>query len=114
LDLNAEMVSSLRCDSAARAATHGLLKGAELLVEAGADVDGVMEPQPGKEETVLQVAAPNDKAEVVQLLLRGGASVDPSGNVLLEAAGRWSWGHRQECCGRRGTGQGRSGRQQGS
>jgi ankyrin repeat protein len=70
------------------AAVNGSLRIAELLVDAGADVNAVMEAKPGEEATVLRLAAVNDKPEIVELLLRAGAEVDPSGDVLKEAARR--------------------------
>jgi ankyrin repeat protein len=67
---------------------EGFLLIAELLVEAGADVNAAMEEQPGVEGTVLRVAAIGDRPEIIGLLLKAGAEVDPSGDVLMEAARR--------------------------
>jgi ankyrin repeat protein len=69
------------------AAARGFLKIAELLIEAGADVNAVMVDQYGASTTVLRAAVTNNRPEVVGLLLRVGAEVDPSGALLKEAAG---------------------------
>jgi cytohesin len=68
------------------AVCRGFLRIAELLIEAGADVNAVTELEPGVETSVLSMAAFTDNPEVVELLLKAGAEVDPSGDVLLEAA----------------------------
>jgi ankyrin repeat protein len=68
------------------AATKGFQKVAEVLIAAGADVNAVMEERPGVESTVLRVAALNDRPAIVRLLLKVGAEVDPSGDILIEAA----------------------------
>jgi hypothetical protein len=56
------------------------------LVDAGANVSAISELQPGDEATRLRVAAIRDKPEVIQLLLRAEAEVDPSGDILFEVA----------------------------
>jgi ankyrin repeat protein len=68
------------------AAHLGFLRIAELLVDAGADVNAVVEEAPGVQSTVLRLAAVSDHPEIVQFLLKAGAEVDPSGDLLLEAA----------------------------
>jgi cytohesin len=74
------------------AATKGFLKVAEVLIEAGADVNAVMEEEPGVEATVLELAALNDRPAIVRLLLKLGAEVDPSGKIVIVAA--WRKCHR--------------------
>jgi ankyrin repeat protein len=54
-----------------------------LLIDAGADVNAVVELESGVEESVLGMAAFANKPEVVQLLLKAGAEVEPSGGLLL-------------------------------
>jgi cytohesin len=70
------------------AATKGFLKVAEVLIDAGADVNAVVEEEPGVEATVLRLAALNDMPAVVRLLLKVGADVDPSDDLVIEAARR--------------------------
>jgi ankyrin repeat protein len=84
IDINAG--TTLRATALHYAAAGGAVKLAELLIDAGADVNAVMEVLPGVEYTVLHAAAFQDEPEVVELLMRAGAEVDPSGLLLIEAA----------------------------
>jgi ankyrin repeat protein len=70
------------------AAVSGFVEVAELLIDAGADVNAVKVDEGGVESTALRVAVFNDKPEVVELLLKAGAEVEPSGAMLMEAAER--------------------------
>jgi ankyrin repeat protein len=67
------------------AAANGFLEVAELLIDAGADVNAVMELAPGVEATVLRVAVVRGEPEVVRLLLEAGADTGPLTDILLEA-----------------------------
>jgi ankyrin repeat protein len=67
------------------AAAWDLVKVAELLIGADANVNACMGEHPG-EGTVLHLAATTDKPGVVQLLLKAGVELDPSGDLLIEAA----------------------------
>jgi ankyrin repeat protein len=53
------------------ATANGFVKVARLLIDAGADVNAVVEERPGDEETVLRIATLADKPDFVQLLLKG-------------------------------------------
>jgi ankyrin repeat protein len=79
IDVNAK--GNQRMTALHIAAASGFLEVAELLIDAGADVNAVMEVAPGVEATVLQVAA----KEVVPLLLEAGANAGPLTEVLPEA-----------------------------
>jgi serine/threonine-protein phosphatase 6 regulatory ankyrin repeat subunit A len=71
------------------AAAEGFVHVVELLVEAGADVNAVAEEQDKRAGgSVLRLAAINDRSGVVQVLLKAGAEIDPSGDVLVDAAQR--------------------------
>jgi ankyrin repeat protein len=87
IDVNAG--TNMRATPLHLAAITGFLKIAELLIAAGADVNAVGgRVEPGAGATALEVAMMGCKPEVIRLLLKAGAEVDPSGGVLIEAAQR--------------------------
>jgi hypothetical protein len=58
-------------------------------IHPGAELNAIMEKHSnGAGGTVLRVAAVNDEPAVIQLLLKAGARIDASGDVVIEAAQR--------------------------